>query len=85
MRDIIAYFIMGILAIVMISITPYQTLEMKARFGLTPRTFPYLVLWSIVGLSIIGLVITIYKRGVSKKEKIVMQNKKRMKMIRRIR
>ncbi|ARK30190.1 tripartite tricarboxylate transporter TctB family protein [Halalkalibacter krulwichiae] len=61
MKDIVAFFIMGLIAIVMIVITPHQTLEMQAQFGITPRTFPYLILWSIFGLSVIGIVTAIYK------------------------
>jgi len=61
MREIIIYGVMALIAAFWIMITPLQIQEFEPEFGLTPRTFPLLILWGILILAIIGLVTSIFK------------------------
>jgi len=61
MREIIIYGVMGLAALVMIFITPVQVQEFEPEFGLTPRTFPLLILWGILILSVFGVAFSAFK------------------------
>ncbi|SDH21808.1 Tripartite tricarboxylate transporter TctB family protein [Alteribacillus persepolensis] len=62
MREIMSYLVIGLIAVVFIVITPAQTSYFEPEFGLTPRTFPLVILWGIVGLSCIGMIVTVIRR-----------------------